>query len=357
LSAFASATYAQAPAPTRYYLYDVGAVKGNPTVFRLNQNGAMVWNSGGHAFVYQNCQSRDLGHLGGGLSVARAINNNGVVVGTSREASGRMRAFSYANGTLHDLGGSASANVWEDATAVNFWGDVVGVESVLGTLSRTAVRYQSGVAARMASFFLTPPGQFLVVTDVVDLNDSSEVLGMIRTSFGTTAVRSPNLGNLWIKVNGVPQLDAVTTPSAMNRYGHVAGIAGNGFVRAFISTNPALAAIDLGTLGGALSMGLGINNYDRVVGWAEQTSGGGPRAFIHDGTTMTDLNTRLWNGTGWLLREAFAINDAGQIVGEGVFNNQVHAFFLQPMRFPPVFNPCGGVIGIGGAGSAPAIAR
>ena len=73
-----------------------------------------------------------------------------------------------------------------------------------------------------------------------------------------------------------------------------------------------VAATDLGSLCGSLSMGLGINNYSHVVGWAEQTNGGGPRAFVHDGTRMIDLNTVLWNGTGWLLREAMAINDAAR---------------------------------------------
>jgi len=115
---------------------------------------------------------------------------------------------------------------------------------------------------------------------------------------------------------------------------------GCGYVRAGIALDPSAAAVKLGTLGGQLSMGLGINNYSWVVGWAEQTSGGGPRAFVHDGTRMIDLNTVLWNGTGWLLREAMAINDAGQIVGEGFFNGQPHAFLLQPMAKAPVFNPC-----------------
>ena len=59
----APALFAQAPTVTRYWIIDVGPIGGDLSVFRLNQNGAMIWNSNGHAFVYQNCQSRDLGHL------------------------------------------------------------------------------------------------------------------------------------------------------------------------------------------------------------------------------------------------------------------------------------------------------
>jgi probable HAF family extracellular repeat protein len=86
--------------------------------------------------------------------------------------------------------------------------------------------------------------------------------------------------------------------------------------RAVPQPDPVSPATDLGTLSGAF----GINNYDWVVGWAEQTNGGGPRAFVHDGTHMIDLNTILWNGGSWLLREADTVNDAGQIVGSGILN-------------------------------------
>jgi probable HAF family extracellular repeat protein len=55
---------------------------------------------------------------------------------------------------------------------------------------------------------------------------------------------------------------------------------------------PASPATDLGTFSGAYE----INDYDWVVGWAEQTNGGDLRAFVHDGTRMTDLNSFLWNG-------------------------------------------------------------
>ena len=69
---------------------------------------------------------------------------------------------------------------------------------------------------------------------------------------------------------------------------------------------------------------------------------------VHDGTQMIDLNTMLWNPGGWLLREGLAVNDAGQIAGEGYLNGVLHAFLLQPMKRPPVFVPCG-VIVVGGA--------
>jgi probable HAF family extracellular repeat protein len=342
----APAVFAQiAPSVSRYYIFDVGPIAGDLTLFRLNQGGQMIWNSGGHAYLYQNCQSRDLGNLGGGQSIADGINNNGVVVGKSQQVGGRWRAFSYSNGAIRDLGGNANPLIFEEATAINFWGDVVGVESVQGTLALTAVRYQNGAASPMARFLVIPPSGWANATNVIDINDSEDVLGSVVQGGASTALLSTNFGYLWTKINGVPGLEFATFPFAMNRYGHVAGIAGQGITRAFISRDPASPATDLGTLGGTLSGGSGINNYDWVVGWAEQTNGGGPRAFVHDGTRMTDLNSVLWNGGGWLLREADAVNDAGQIVGSGSLNGQYHAFFLQPMPRAPIFNPCTAIFG------------
>jgi probable HAF family extracellular repeat protein len=337
---------AQAPTVTRYYIYDVGAIGGDLSIFKLNENGQMIWNSNGHAFVYQNCQSRDVGSLGG-LTVARDINNNGAVVGKSQQPGGRWRAFSSTNGVIRDLGGSTVSNIWEEAVATDFWGDVVGVESVLGTLGATGVRYDSGVATPFARFLVQPP-QGWATPKAVDMNDSRDVVGLIQSGGSNIAVLSTNFGYLWNRIAGVAGLEFSTFPVAMNRYAHVVGTAGNGFpVRAFISRNAALPATDLGTLGGSLSGANGINNYDWVVGWAEATNGGGPRAFLHDGTQMIDLNTMLWNPGGWLLREGLSVNDAGLIAGEGTLNGQLHAFLLVPMKRPPIFNPCG-VIVIGG---------
>jgi hypothetical protein len=47
---------------------------------------------------------------------------------------------------------------------------------------------------------------------------------------------------------------------------------------------------------------------------------------------MTDLNTLLPASSGWLIFAAFAINDAGQIVGNGVLNGQERACLLTPAQ-------------------------
>ena len=45
---------------------------------------------------------------------------------------------------------------------------------------------------------------------------------------------------------------------------------------------------------------------------------------------MTDLNSRLPAGSGWVLEAATAINDSGEIVGWGRHNGVRHAYRLSP---------------------------
>ena len=60
----------------------------------------------------------------------------------------------------------------------------------------------------------------------------------------------------------------------------------------------------------------GINASDWIVGEVDKGSNGPFHAFVWaPGGTMVDLNTRVKLPAGWVLEDANAINDAGQIVG------------------------------------------
>ena len=59
------------------------------------------------------------------------------------------------------------------------------------------------------------------------------------------------------------------------------------------------------------------------------------RAFIYSDGIMTDLNSVITPGSGWTLNWATAINNAGQITGEGTINGQLHAFLLEPVGAVP----------------------
>lgn len=77
----------------------------------------------------------------------------------------------------------------------------------------------------------------------------------------------------------------------------------------------------------------GINDTGLAVGTCSSSSFvETERAFLYDEKTgkTTDLNT-LIGAPGWILREANAINNLGQIVGFGLFNGAGAAFLLTPV--------------------------
>lgn len=96
---------------------------------------------------------------------------------------------------------------------------------------------------------------------------------------------------------------------------------------------------NLGTLRGyEHSRGRGINAFGQVVGDAN----GGPatsRGFLftnlYGDTDLIDLNWLLPLNSGWMIEEAWDINDLGQIVGKGRVGGESRAFILTPPKPPP----------------------
>src|SRR5262249_43931979 len=140
----------------------------------------------------------------------------------------------------------------------------------------------------------------------------------------------------WTRIQGIPGFGSAVKPLAINNNSHVVGAAGGLAPHAFLSTDPNQPAEDLGTLGDPtrVSVATHININGWVVGLSASSARSGFHAFLHNGTTMIDLNSRLTNGAGWNLIEAIGINDNGWIIGNGTFNNEPRAFLLIPQRFP-----------------------
>ena len=125
----------------------------------------------------------------------------------------------------------------------------------------------------------------------------------------------------------------------INAAGHVVGAmslaVGNQVQHAFRSTGSGFE--DLGTLGGIASAAVDINSDDQVVGTASLAAGQS-HAFVWQGGVMTDLNTLLPPGGGWVLTRANAINDRGEIAGTGTLNGIAHAFLLSPGDVAPALS-------------------
>jgi probable HAF family extracellular repeat protein len=115
---------------------------------------------------------------------------------------------------------------------------------------------------------------------------------------------------------------------------------------AFLTTTVGGAMQDLGTLpGDRSSEALAINSQGQVVGFSSNAGGAGQtpiawpvvnHAFLFDHGVMTDLNSLIPAGSGWLLQQAVSINDVGQIVGTGQIDGATHSFLLTPFVSDPL---------------------
>jgi len=76
-----------------------------------------------------------------------------------------------------------------------------------------------------------------------------------------------------------------------------------------------------------------INNHAVFVGSASVTHLGTTTqyAVVRDGSILRDLNSLIPRNSGWEILSAHAINDKGQIAGEGLHNGKNRAFILTPI--------------------------
>ena len=114
-------------------------------------------------------------------------------------------------------------------------------------------------------------------------------------------------------------------PASINASGAIVGYSNTatGESDAFLYDNGTMQ--NLGTLGGSYSYATAINNNGQIVGDAA-TASGDEHVFLYTNGTVQDLNSLIAPSSGWVLDQATGINDAGQIVGNGMFNRQNHAF-------------------------------
>ena len=293
----------------------------------------------------------DLGGLGGSSSMGFAINSSGSVAGWSQTPSGDQHAFLFSNGSLQDL--SPNLNADSFAGGINATGTVVGTTYIDGQPHGTV--WGSSVVTDLG------PGTF-----ATGINDAGVIiggnghaflfsngvyhdLGVLPGGDWSSAYGVNNLGTvvgnastaaggfrgfLWTAASGMVALPtfggANSYATAINNNGEAAGFASlvDGYEHAFSALNAVLT--DLGTLGGRSSFAYGINDDGNIVGFSWMASGANPHAFLYSNGMMVDLNSLIPASSGWELTQAFGINDAGQIVGQGLFHGQLEAFRLDP---------------------------
>jgi probable HAF family extracellular repeat protein len=326
-----SAVSAQAPRTT---IVDLGTLGGTRSAAHgVNNRGHVVGQSAtsdGHirAFVYRAGTLIDLGTLGGENSYAYRINDLGLIVGRAENAAGLSRAFVAFPGTpMFDIGmldTRVEMLEFNTALGLNMRGQIVGYRHQPGdhmTPHNRVFRFLDNVLEDLGTF----GGEDGIVTAI---NDAGQMAGSVgldphadyadRRAFITVGDKGVPLGTLGGRVSVALDL---------NQTGEVVGQSQipSGEFHGFVFRANSL--VDIGTLpGGRQSFAYGISRDGDVVGAAE--SSGSLRAVLFRNGVLTDLNTLLPAGSGWVLNEARAISDSGHIAGTGVINGQQRAFLL-----------------------------
>ena len=312
----------------------------------------------------------DLGTLGGTFSIARDVNNQRQVVGSSTHAEGVQdrHAFLWENGLMIDLGTLGGSH--SSAYSINSSGKIVGSADDHpcmwdnGTITDLGLNGGSSGTA----FSINDIGHIALAISSLDRNH-------VDTYIWRTGGMTP-LGTL-----GGVGYDRV---SDINGYDQIVGVSNAGTVRAdhaFIWENGIMT--DLGTLGGDYSVAMGLNDSGKTVGYSSISNGerrpvywvsgvinelqtlgsqgqanaineagiivgssiaaGRGHAVLWMNDSIFDLNEHIYEEPKWLLQMANGINDQGDIVGTGLVDldgngsfDEQHAFLLTPIIVPTI---------------------
>ena len=317
-----------APEVAHWTVTDLGTLGGTASsatgINNLGQVAGYSFAPGNTAtlgYVYASGGLSGIGTLGGGASFGYAINDAGQVTGGASTVLGDYHAFRYQAGTMTDLGtlgGTASYGYGINAT-----GAVAGTSLVGGDTTFHAFVSSGGNMTDLGGL----GGNYSVAYAI---NDASQVAGFSFTAIGDahafvyTGGAMKDLGTLG---------GASSHGYGITNAGHVTGDsdtwgngAANGPQHGFLYRNGGMT--DLGTLGGTFSSGNSINGADQITG-RSTTLDGATHAFLYSNGSMADTNA--FNGvagSGWTLGEGMAINDRGQLTGNGKINGADHAFLL-----------------------------
>ncbi|MDE1974894.1 MAG: DUF3466 family protein [Patescibacteria group bacterium] len=334
----------QQSGPPMYQLIDIGTSLSNQgyinsIAYDINNVGQVVGDSSENsgypsygAFVYQNDSVQILNDLDGNSDddSVFGINDSGQIVGDAIGTDRKQHAIIYSNGQMQVIDDTESGIAYGSATAINNKGRVVGNLTMSGTFESHMFVYDNGSMQDLGNL-----GMVGVYAD--DINDNSIIVGYASGDNYTSYAFSYSGG----VVNDINTLGGSSSFAlGINNNNQIVGRAytlNDMAVHGFVYTDGSV--LDLGDPiadpdYNDYSEAWGINDNGDVVGYATTDKDAHDNhAFIYTGGTMYDLNKLMLNPeSGWMLAQANAINNAGQIVGyETNPQGQYHAFLLNPL--------------------------
>jgi probable HAF family extracellular repeat protein len=334
-----------------YHLTDIGDLPGGEDgsgAQGINSLGQVVGNSRTaplindpvpvHGYIWTATTGpQDLGALSGDASEAHGINNNGQVAGEYYSVDANLLVTNEhavvwtSPGVVQEIG-HFPGDDFSTASAINNNGQVVGVSQVLDSVG-SGHPYIWSSSGGMQSVGALAGGDGTGTATAI--NDSGQVVGVTKGANGSS------FGYRWMSASGIENLGQFG-PTGINNSGDVIGesvVSSLSEVHAFLWRS-ATGLQDLGKLPGRnTSIAFGVNSADNVVGWSFTTTSPIPQSHAFLWTVasgMQDLNNLVdASAAGWTLFNAFAINDAGQIVGNGRSpSGASHGYLLTPVPEP-----------------------
>ncbi len=300
----ASASAVVVPA---YQIVDLGPTPSTSDgAYGVNDLGQVAGYRGVRAYLWEN---GNFTWLWPGSSQARDVNNSGQVAGSINNGSVRwtddVPTYLRPGDSRRNFG-----------MAINASGDVAGYYDDGSTDHYRAYLWQDGVLTTLVN----PSGRASWATGI---NSSGHVVGDAANAQGT------DRGFLWrggamTMMPTLPNYNERSSARDVNDLGQVAAMAErNAYDRAYIWQDGVVTQLPH-LSGAASSQPYAINNRGLVVGSS------GQQAVLWQSETAYDLNELVAPDSGWTLRYAYDINEAGWIVGTGLYAGTGHAFLLVP---------------------------
>ncbi len=341
------------PGTSRYALTNLGTLGGKYVeVEAMNDRGQIIGmaefpgdTQWAHGYLWQKGKMKELPRF-----QPLGINDDGQIVGVRTD----LRAVLYRQGRISPLSSHTGHSLEgaEEAKAINSQGQGVGW-AIFYTSSGphdVAVLWRNGEAQALN----TEPAK-VSRSEAIAVNRLGETVG--TAGFPPLPDSNPNVPwtdhvVLWRDGKmldlGVPKGFQETDKPAFNNRGQVvleadayrpnsAGKHGSFLWEAGhftpLSPPPGFRYTDV----------YAINDSGLIVGDIETASFQKHAAIWKNGRAI-DLNSLIPAGSGWVLQQAKAVNNRGQIAGEGTFHGQSRAFLLTPlMRRSVSARACAGI--------------
>ena len=258
--------------------------------------------------------SVNIGTLAGGYASGLDINASGWIAGGSG-TGGPLHAFLYNGTTITDLNANIPGFTVSVANGINDAGWTAGHMYNPGTgQQRAFIHYGIGVG------FAILGSLGGLVTSATAINAGGTTTGYSYPTGSTAPHAFRNTGGTMTNLGTLGGASSVGLD--INDAGWVVGTSlnGAGLVRPFLHNGATM--IDLGTLGGSEGTAYGVNANGWVVGTSFLPGNMVTHPFLYDGISMIDLGT-LGGNSGY----AEDINASAQIVGRAATpGGPYHAF-------------------------------